>query len=63
MIRNISRVTAILLFTLVNITTLPTTVKAQGSNVDCKKAVANAKSRLRKIPNVLIEDTFKLLHS
>jgi hypothetical protein len=62
MIRNISRVTAILLFTLVNITTLPTTVKAQvpfySSNVECKKAVANAKSRLRKIPNVLIEDTY-----
>lgn len=62
MIRNISRVTAILLFSLVNITTLPTTVKAQvpfySSNVECNKAVANAKSRLRKIPNVLIEDTY-----
>jgi hypothetical protein len=53
-----SSVTAILLFALVNITTLPTTIKAQGSNVECKKAVANAKSRLRKIPNVLIEDTY-----
>lgn len=58
MLKNLSRVTAILLFALVNIITLPTTVKAQGSNVDCKKAVANAKSRLRKIPNVLIEDTY-----
>ncbi|MBD2131372.1 hypothetical protein H6F47_02590 [Sphaerospermopsis sp. FACHB-1094] len=58
MIRSLSSGTAILLFTLVNIISLPTTVKAQGSNVDCKKAVANAKSRLRKIPNVLIEETF-----
>jgi hypothetical protein len=62
MIRSLSSVTAILLFALVNITTLPTTVKAQvpfySSNVECKKAVANAKSRLRKIPNVLIEDTY-----
>jgi hypothetical protein len=58
MIRSVSSVTAILLFALVNITTLPTTVKAQGSNVECKKAVANAKSRLRKIPNVLIEQVF-----
>jgi hypothetical protein len=33
MIRNISRVTAILLFALVNITTLPTTVKAQDSKI------------------------------
>ena len=58
MIRSLSSVTAILLFALVNITTLPTTVKAQGSNVECSKAVANAKSRLRKIPNVLIENTY-----
>lgn len=58
MIRNVSSGTAILLFALVNITTLPTTVKAQDSNVECKKAVANAKSRLRKIPNVLIENTY-----
>jgi hypothetical protein len=58
MIRSLNSVTALLLFALVNITTLPTTVKAQGSNVECKKAVANAKSRLRKIPNVLIEDTY-----
>ena len=58
MIRSLSSVTAILLFTLVNIITLPTTVKAQGSNVECNKAVANAKSRLRKIPNVLIEEVF-----
>jgi len=34
MIRILSSVTAILLFTLVNITTLPTTVKAQDSNVE-----------------------------
>jgi hypothetical protein len=58
MLRNVSSGTAILLFALVNVTTLSTTVKAQGSNVECKKAVANAKSRLRKIPNVLIEDTY-----
>ncbi len=58
MIRSLNSVTALLLFALVNITTLSTTVKAQGSNVECKKAVANAKSRLRKIPNVLIEDTY-----
>jgi hypothetical protein len=58
MLRNVSSGTAILLFALVNVTTLPTTVKAQGSNVECKKAVANAKSRLQKIPNVLIEDTY-----
>lgn len=58
MIRSVSSVTAISLFALVNITTLPTTVKAQDSNVECKKAVANAKSRLRKIPNVLIENTY-----
>ncbi|MBD2138354.1 hypothetical protein H6F32_12290 [Anabaena sp. FACHB-1237] len=58
MIRSLSSGTAILLFTLVNIITLPTTVKAQDSNVECKKAVANAKSRLRKIPNVLIENTY-----
>jgi hypothetical protein len=53
-----SSLTPILLFALVNITTLPTTVKAQDSNVECKKAVANAKSRLQKIPNVLIENTY-----
>ena len=58
MIRSLSSGTTILLFTLVNITALPTTVKAQDSNVECKKAVANAKSRLRKIANVLIEDTY-----
>lgn len=51
MIRSVSSVTAILLFALVNITTLPKTVKAQDSNVECKKAVANAKSRLRKTVN------------
>jgi hypothetical protein len=58
MIRSLSSVTAILLFALVNITTLPTTVKAQGSNVECQKAVANAKSRLQKIPDLLIEEVF-----
>lgn len=62
MLRSLRSGTAILLFALVNIISLPTTVKAQvpfySSNVDCKKAVANAKSRLRKIPNVLIEGTY-----
>ena len=62
MFRSLRSVTAILLFALVNIISLPTTVKAQvpfySSNVECNKAVANAKSRLRKIPNVLIEDTY-----
>jgi hypothetical protein len=58
MIRSLKSGTGILLFALVNIINLPTTVKAQGSNVECNKAVANAKSRLRKIPNVLIEGTY-----
>ncbi len=39
MLRNVSSGTAILLFALVNVTTLPTTVKAQGLNVECKAAV------------------------
>jgi len=53
-----SQLTTILLFCLLNITTLPTTVKAQGSNVECQKTVANAKSRLQKIPDLLIEEVF-----
>jgi hypothetical protein len=53
-----SSLTPILLFALVNITTLPTTVKAQDSNVECKKAVANAKNRLQKVPNVLVEQVW-----
>jgi hypothetical protein len=56
--RKFSQLTAILVFALVNITTLPKTVKAQGSNVECKKAVANAKTRLQKIPNVLVEQVW-----
>ena len=59
MIRSLSSVTAILLFALVNITTLSTTVKAQDSIVECKKAVANAKNRLKKIPNVLIKEVYR----
>ncbi len=46
-----SRLTAILIFCLVTTMALPKTSKAQDSNVECKKAVANAKSRLRKTVN------------
>jgi hypothetical protein len=53
-----SRLTAILIFCLVTTMTLPKTSKAQDSNVECKKAVANAKTRLQTIPNVLIEQVW-----
>jgi hypothetical protein len=53
-----SRLTVILVFGLVNIMTLPTTVNAQDSDIGCRKAVANAKARLQKIPNVLIYQAF-----
>jgi hypothetical protein len=44
MIRSVSSVTAILLFALVNITTLPTTVKAQDSNVEKENFTVSLKS-------------------
>ncbi|MTJ29108.1 hypothetical protein [Aphanizomenon sp. UHCC 0183] len=37
---------------------LQTTVKAKDTDVECKKAVANATSRLQKIPNVLIYQAY-----
>lgn len=56
--KKISILTAIVGFSFINIITLPQTVKAQDSDVECRKAVNNAKSRLQNIPNVLIEDVY-----
>ncbi|GCL36829.1 hypothetical protein SR1949_19350 [Sphaerospermopsis reniformis] len=44
MLRSLRSVTAILLFALVNITTLPTTVKAQDSNVEKENFTVSLKS-------------------
>ncbi|MBU7585762.1 MAG: hypothetical protein KAF91_23260 [Nostoc sp. TH1S01] len=56
--KKFSRLTAIVIFGLVNIITLPIDVKAQDSNVKCRKAVANAKNRLQEIPNILIKEVY-----
>ena len=56
--RKFSQLTAILVFGLVNIMALSTTVKAKDSEVDCRNAIANAKNRLQKIPNVLVEQVW-----
>ncbi len=59
MLKNISHVTAILLFGLVNMFLLPTQSNAQSlNNVQCRKAITNAENRLRKIPYVLIENSY-----
>lgn len=56
--RKISHLTTILAVGLVNIISLPTTVNAQDGNIECRKAIANAKTRLQTIPNVLIEQVW-----
>ena len=43
--RKFSQLTAILVFGLVNIMALSTTVKAQDSEVHCRNVIANAKNR------------------
>ena len=59
--RKFSQLTAILVFGLVNIMALSTTVKAKDSEVDCRNAIASAKTRLQKIPNVLVEQVWTVL--
>ncbi|MFK0735602.1 MAG: hypothetical protein ACFKPT_05050 [Gloeotrichia echinulata GP01] len=50
--------TAIVVLSLVNILTCPTTVNAQTQTTVCRGAIANAKTRVQRIPNVLIEQVW-----
>ncbi|MBD2196408.1 MULTISPECIES: hypothetical protein [Calothrix] len=59
----IQKIMTVVVFSFVNILILPTDVKAQDLTAACKGAIANAKTSLQKVPNVLIQDIYQKKNS